>query len=80
MQESGRAPALGPVGIDQDPQHDRTADGVTELAARTPQLTPEEVADRQRARFELAPRTDGGFETPTRDVLLAVRAGLERCL
>ncbi|MFJ1594284.1 hypothetical protein ACIOD0_29170 [Kitasatospora albolonga] len=66
--------------MNQDPQHDRTADGVTKLAACAPQLTPEEVADRQRARFELAPRNDGGFETPTRDVLLALRAGLERCL
>ncbi|MFB8107307.1 hypothetical protein ACFC3O_31630 [Streptomyces sp. NPDC056007] len=66
--------------MDQTPQHDRTADGVTELAARTPQLTPEEVADRQRERFEAAPHGRGGFETPNRDALLAVRAGLERWL
>lgn len=66
--------------MDQNPQHDRTADCVTELAARTPKLTLEEVADRQRERIELAPRSNGGFETPTHDVLRAVEAGLRRWL
>ncbi|NEA16680.1 hypothetical protein [Streptomyces halstedii] len=57
-----------------------TPDGVTELATRVPKFTPEEVADRQRARLEAAPRNDGGFETPTHDVLRAVEDGLRRWL
>ncbi|MEW2191200.1 hypothetical protein [Streptomyces microflavus] len=66
--------------MDQNPQHDRTADGNTELAARVPKLTPEEVAERQRERAEAAPHGRGGFETPTHAVLRAVEDGLRKWL